>query len=339
MTATDPEPPSWVALLTLMVHGPDPEPTLRGAIRSWRGDEERARTFGWFTLGNEPLPVLTGIRPRTDERKAAGQPIRVWRDGHRLRIEETDGTINLIIGDTTCWQFDRDHDTPIATPRGAVRYTGNGTELLTRRAPEAFTGDDFTRPTGPVGATTFLNRPAWTVELAPPRHKPHPVQLVIDVETGIVLQQRNDGFGTVDEWVEFVGGDALDDALFSWDGPTRSAADERAVLDAQHDADVVGRQLWFTEHVTARPLRVEVNLDVLVHEYDDATGAFQASLGSGHIGMLARRPRSDEPWDLHWHEVQHRWSTPRWDWALNFDDVGPTAEGVRALKDQLDDDR
>lgn len=331
------EPLSWVALLTLMVHAPDPEPTLRGAIRSWPGEEERAQAYGWTAFAGEPLPVLTGIRPTVDEQKAA-PPVRVWRDGQRIRIEEPDGTVNLIVGDTTCWQFDRDHDAPLASPDTALRYAGSGTELLTRREPDAFVGDDFTRPTGPVGATTFLGRPAWTVELAPPPHKPHPIQLVVDAETGIVLQERNDGFGTVDEWVEFVVGEDLDPALFTWDGPTRSAHDQRAEQEAEWESDLAERRRWFTDNVTAMPLRVELGLTVLVHDYDETTGAFQASLGDGHIGSLARRPRSDEPWDLQWAETQHRWHTARWDWAMTFYQDQPTPESVQALKRQLDPD-
>lgn len=48
------------------------------------------------------------------------------------------------------------------------------------------------------------------VELAPPEHKAYPIQLVVEAQTGIVLEQRNEGFGTVDVWVEFVVGDVLD---------------------------------------------------------------------------------------------------------------------------------
>jgi len=344
---TQPEPPSWVGLLTLMVHGTDPEPTLRGAIRSWSREPERHVAYGWTAFAGDARPVLAGHRggrapqpdPASDE-PAGGAPdevpsIRVWRDGKRLRIEEPDGSVNLIVGEDTCWQFDREHDTPLASPARAVHYAGNGTELLTRRDPEAFTGTDFTRPTGPVGATTFLGRKAWTVELAPPSHKPHPIQLVIDAQTGIVLQQRNDGFGTVDEWTDFVVGNVLDPALFTWNGPARSEADLRAEHEAEHQADMARRRDWFTRHVTDQPLRVEVDLDALVHEYDEATGAFQARLGHHRIGMLARRPHSTEPWELGWGEVQHQWSTRRWDWALTFHDDTPTADSVEAFKRRL----
>jgi len=270
------------------------------------------------------------------------EPIRVWRDQHRLRIEEPDGRINLIVGDTTCWQFDRDHETPLASPRHALRYAGNGTELLTRRDPNEFTGHDFTRPTGPVAATTFLGRPAWSVELAPPEHKPHPLQLVVDAETGIVLQQRNDGFSTADEWVELVVGDSIDPALFTWDGPVRSAAGLQAEHEAEHQsehqADLQRRRRWFAEHVTSTPLRVELDLAVLVHVYDETSGAFEASLGERHLGSLARRPHSDEPWELHWHEAGHRWSTARWDWALSFPGDQPSKDSVERIKRHLSDE-
>lgn len=317
-----------------MVHGPDPEPSLRGAIRSW---PEPDGGFVWAGPSGKPLPVVTGVRPSVGG-QTPPPPIRVWRDRHRLRIEEPDGTLNLIVGDTTCWQFDPNHDSPLATPRTELRYHGSGTELLTRRDASEFLEDDFTRPTGRIGTTTFLGRRAWTVELAPPSHKPYPIQLVVDAETGIRLQQRNDGFGTVDEWVEFVVGESLDPGLFVWEGPSRSAADEGAKRLARHRAEIDSRRQWFAEHVTASPIRLELNLDVLVHQHD-ATGAFQASLGNHAIGMLARRPRSDQPWHLGWLHVQHRWSTPSWDWALTFHDDTPSADSIDNLKRQLSEDR
>jgi hypothetical protein len=340
MRETEP-PPSWVALLTLMVHGPDPEPTIRGAIRSDSGGDA---SVGWIAYSGGHVPVIAGQRrdagpaavsdPRVD-----WPPIRVWRDGRRIRIEEPDGGVNLIADGQTCWQFDRDEPAPIAASREQLNFSISGTGLLERRAAQSFLGTDFTRPTGPIGATTFLGRAAWTVELAPPSHKPHPQQLVIDAETGIVLQQRNDGFGSVEEWVEFVVGEPIDPALFQWDGPVRTQADQQAIWAAEHEAEVTRQRTWFAANVTARPLRVVFDLEVAVryvHEFDEETGAFQASLGERFGGMLARRPRSQEPWELDWAETQYQWSNDQWDWAMTFhDEVQPTPASIEALKRQL----
>jgi hypothetical protein len=118
----------------------------------------------------------------------------------------------------------------------------------------------------------------------------------------------------------------------------RDYRDEQRDYEAEHAAVVARGRDWFAANVTPVPLRAEFPLAIaFVHEYDDATGAFQAILGEGHIGMLARRPRSTEPWELGWSEIQHRWSSPRWDWALTFyREHQPTPASVDALKHRLD---
>jgi hypothetical protein len=74
-------------------------------------------------------------------------------------------------------------------------------------------------------------------------------------------------------------------------------------------------------------------LEVMLHACED-DGSFEASLG--HLGSLARRPRGTSHWELHWHEVTHRWSDARWDWALSIQDGGPLPEDALArLQQQL----
>ena len=226
---------------------------------------------------------------------------------------------------------------PLLSPRQALQFAGRGTGLLARREAQALLGDDFTRPTGSVGSTSFLGRPAWTVELAPPVHKPHPIQLVVDAETGIVLQQRNDGLGMVDEWTELVVGETFDAALFRWDGPVRSRQDGQVERRRQHEADLVRRRDWFEANVAGLPLLVELELSVLVHEWDEDTGAFQASLGESFLGSLARRPRSDMKWELGWSGNPQRWSDDRWDWAIRLEGGPVSPTGLARLHDQFAD--
>lgn len=167
-------------------------------------------------------------------------PLRVRRDGERIRIEEQSGAPSLIADDEHWWSFS-EGAIPIEGSRRTLHFAFHGTELLDRRRPEDFIGTDFTQPTGPVSATTFLDRSAWTVELAPPSHKPHPLQLVVDAETGIVLQQRNDGFESIDEWTESVVGEVFDDALFHWSGEVRSSRDGAERM-REHEADMAERR-------------------------------------------------------------------------------------------------
>ncbi|HST49565.1 hypothetical protein [Jatrophihabitans sp.] len=335
---------SWVGLLTLMVDGPDLP--VRGVISSRDGDDTSRQYFGWAVIGGQPMPVFAGFASAVDAEPGAMPPdepdpaeqepvlIRVWRAGRRVRLERPDGRPSLIVGDSECWRFRGDDPVPVVAPSSAVVYQGNGTDLLDRREANSFVGNDFTRPTGPVGSTTFLGRPAYTVELAPPSHKPYPLQLVVDAETGLVLQQRNDGFGSVDEWVEIAVGEPLDDELFRWQGPSVPEAHDWPDPEREWHADQARRLEWFRANVAPLPLRLELDLGVFVHEHDP-DGSFQASIGEDHLGMLARRPSSDAEWELRWDEVQHRWSAGGWDWALTWREGQLTEAGLASLKQAL----
>jgi len=314
---------TWFELLDLMVVGPRPEPTVRGAIAEDHSTEE----YRGFARVGQP-PVIAGART------GSAGALQVWRDGARIRIEEPDGRPNLIVGAETCWQFDREHDTPIASPASAVHYLGSATNLLQRRSLESFLGGDFTTPTGPVTPTTFLDRAAWAVELAPPQHKPHPLQLVVDAATGLVLQQRNDGFGYREEWVAFVVGEGMDDDLFTWSGPARDEADERARHRAEDEREMARRVEWFARNVTPSPLRVTVTIEVMVHSMND-DGGFEASLINPVHGSLGRRRRSASRWEeLGSYEVQERWSDDTWDWALTVHGVADP-QALADIKRQL----
>lgn len=365
MTDPTPAPPSWEQLLSRMADGPDPEPTVCGVLSHHDSTGSGPRSVGWISNDGYP-PVFAGARlyapdipgDGVDPDSAAAAPgagaenigahgngdtslppLRVWRDGHRVRIEELDGTVTLIVGDEHCWQFDPDHPDPLQAPASTVRYQLSGTELLTRPDPDPFLNRDLGRPAGPVGATTFLHRHAWTVELAP--HLPRsrgPVQLVVDAETGLILQRRNDALGSVSEWTQITVGEPLSADLFTWDGPARASGGlGRAPLDAAEADDARRRTEWFTSNVATLPLRVELTVGVWVHEYDEQTGAFQASFGEHHLGMIARRPSSAAgPWELGWDTPGRRWRDDRWEWAVRVYHDDLSDEAFDKLRSHLD---
>jgi hypothetical protein len=325
------ELPSWIELVSLMCEVPDPEPTLRGAIRSFDGDDESRRHHAYGWQGGTSLPVFA-------RHSAAGPPpYRVWRDGLRTRMERPDGSPTLIVGDELCWQFDRsDVDGGVVvSPSSSVRYGGHGTGLLGHRSADGLVGPHARRPLGPVEPTTFLGRPAWSVQVGPPSGKSFLSTWVIDAATGILLQDRNETLGSVDEWVELVVGDALDPDLFSWEGPAAPESEVREARDRKEQALLQDRRDWFAANVAPLPLTVELTVNVLPHVWDEETGAFEASVGEGSIGMLARRPRSDTAWELHWSGHVLRWSDDRWDWACYPYQDGISADGLEALKRQL----
>ena len=317
---------SWDQLLTLMVHGPDPEPPVRGTIVDWPGEH-----FGAVPLPR-PYPVLagTGLRTREDGTSA----VRVWRDGNLARICDYDGTLKLIVGAELCWDFTEDDEVPASSPAARVWYRFGGTDLLVRQFIREYLESDVIRPTGPVEPTSLLGRPAWSVALTAPR-QPHPLELVVDAETGLILRRRTDRSGPWAEWTEFVVGEPPPD-WFSWTGPSRTAASLRASRRAKDAANRRRRERWLSEPVLPLLLQQELKFLIWVHSYEPDTGAFYADIGGKHHGMLARRPAdAQDDWALEWDRPGHRWRDERWEWALYVQPDHLSPSGLAELKRQL----
>ena len=264
---------SWVEVLVRMVDGPDLP--VRGVIVSANGSASPGSGTGWVSVAGAAPPQFTGTSATPGESTHR----RVWRQGAKVRIERDDGSPILLCDGTTSWRFARDNPVPITAPGDAVRYAGNGTHLITRRPANDFAGNDFTRPTGPVRDATFLGRPVWEFELAAPPRKIGPLLQRVDVETGLVLHQRA-ADGSVDEWTEFEIG-PIDDALFTWSGPSQTAEEEHRQVIARGDEERARRRQWFRDNVTDVPLRARIEVDLsvdYVHTFDD-NGAFEASIG------------------------------------------------------------
>jgi len=283
---------TWDALRALMAERPTR--TLRGSIRS----------VGW---DGPDAPV----RP----------PLRVWVDGHRRRIEEADGSLRMVVGRKSFWRWVEEVDVPVAARNHRVYdWREPGAEIVHRYGQDSWEGDDFTVPTGPVGRTEHLGRAAWTVELAPPPHKPHPMQLVIDAETGYVLAMRADGWGAVEEWIELVVGEDLDPGLFEWVGPSISQDGYQELVEAQRAADKDARDAWFRQNVAS--LELPHVQRMALHRWDEP-GGFELTLDLGAVrASLARWSAAGDPWELGWAGAADRWTDGVWEWALWLHDAG-----------------
>lgn len=313
----------------------EPAPTILGAM-------DRASSISWpelvvlMSLGSPSELSMSGIVHVREVREHSGEPDddrpdgasyadvpgvgrvrvsesthRVMRRGELIRRESLDGRPRAIVGETTMWIWLDDAGLPTAFPKASTAW-GWDDHVVVRPALSRWDGNDFTKPTGPVEPTTLLGRPAWSVELAPPRHKPFPITLVVDAETGVVLQERNDGFGSVVEWTELCLGADLPDELFTWTG----AALERPDGHAEREREMAERREWL-QHQGIGALSMRVEPELTLHEWDDDTGAFSLALQCHESVSVLRRPRSAQPWDTrnNW-PFSLRWSDDVWDWYV-----------------------
>jgi len=294
---------TWPQLVVLMALGDGDDPSLRGVARTRSA-----------TPVEDDEPADLEIPGHGRYRLTEGRT-RVFKRGELVRRERVDGRPLAIQGADTMWLWEAHANVPTALPRRSAFWGWPDSPLTQRRGMDDWSGDDFTRPTTPARPTAFLGRAAWEVELSPPPHKPFSLTLIIDAATGLVLHQRNEGFHSVAEWEEIEFDVALPDELFVWDGDSRPPPDHRA----EHEADMARRRQWLAGQGIG-PLRMTLPVELMLHEQAD-DGGFQVSLRASLDGTIARRRRSDEPWDLfmNWPHM-HRWTDAEWDWWLGTDE-------------------
>lgn len=191
--------PSWGELVALLIDARGGD-RRRGVIRSSRSHGQPGNGMGWMSVADRrgrmerPVSAGGGGPVESDD----DQLLRCWQDGERVRIEDADGRLHLMTDGDAVWSFDEPGDPPVRSSAASQVLRGSGTHLLSHRAFEELLAGGPLRPTGPTRATTAAGRSAWEVELA----RPSPLQLVVDAATGMLLQQRCDALGAVDEWIE-----------------------------------------------------------------------------------------------------------------------------------------
>jgi hypothetical protein len=308
-------PPSWLELL----------------VRMTAGEQEERPFVGVLEVADE---VETSWPSR----------VRVFKDRERYRVESLDGRVLTIRNaeHTFVFRDEHDEDCPDDVPHrydnldGEYVRPGAYGNVIERREPRDWRGDDFTIPTGPAAAVTFLGHDAWQIELAPPEHKPSPLVVTIDAANGMTYEQRSALFGVLSRWTQLEVVDSHDDALFVWNGDAAWYTGEwREVSVEEEQQWERERAAWMAERGIG-PLRVSTTLELHVHEQEEDDGFFASFDASSH-GFVARRRRSDEPWDL---DVDYphldRWSDSTWEWCVGSQD-GP--EQLAEIRRQLAEPR
>jgi hypothetical protein len=251
--------------------------------------------------------------------------VEAFRDGRRTRLSGEDGEPWLISDGVTTWR--RGDDGMVASTYDGESWAGQGTELAARRTREDVDLFGFGTPIGPFEQIDYLTRPAWRFRFAAPSHKPFDMRVVVDDETGLVLEERF-GDHSMARWTTFQTDAPMTDDLFTWNGPTRTRSDLQADGRREHEQDMARRAAWFSDKITPMTLELAGEpVEVTLHDWDD-DGRFEASLDGSISGSLARRRRSETWWGLGWSDVTHKWSDETWDWALTIwdgDDQGRTA--------------
>ncbi|NED96902.1 hypothetical protein G1H11_16470 [Phytoactinopolyspora alkaliphila] len=191
------QPPSWPEMLGRMVAVGFS--TARGVIRSREpsepsGDEAtEGRCRFWHAA-----PDLW----RVDD----GAGIMHLHDGAWNYVRDPDGTVQRVPSGSMLWGFDVPH------PWSLFGTDADKVGRFTER-------DDFCVPIGAAEAVEIAGRLCWQFTLAPPPHKPHPLQVAVDDITGTVLRiaAPESGFYAVAE--EFEPDVDIPPATFTYDGP------------------------------------------------------------------------------------------------------------------------
>jgi hypothetical protein len=174
--------------------------------------------------------------------------------------------------------------------------------------------NDFSQPQGPARRTEIDGRLGWWFVLSPPPHKEHPLEVVIDDATGVILELRSVGIDNYKTLTNFVPDAEITDERFVYNGTVRTdQADKRR--REEEDRRLAQEMDWPT------PRYWPTGLQIVLIDANPETRSFIGYIeGVDGLPILARwlkgesapkrlAERSDG-------QHIHSWSNGKWEWAL-----------------------
>lgn len=172
--------------------------TAAGVMR-WESDREDFR-------GNQPPSGTCSFR---------------WAADERWRVEDEQGLLHIDDGERA---FVRGDDGVMVRADALPADVPDGHPWSLFGSPldrhDLFTTEtDFFYPLGPAGRAVVAGRRGWEVALRPPPHKEHPLVVVVDDLTGVLLRMVAGGGGWLVELSKFTPHVEIDPGVFHWSGP------------------------------------------------------------------------------------------------------------------------
>ncbi|MGN0094733.1 MAG: hypothetical protein ACI38U_01590 [Corynebacterium sp.] len=275
---------------------------------------------------NELLPVLLGYPSASFhavlETRGDREPdvrYEVWRQGRKLRVEK-DGLPDYVCDGETLWSFEEvagvegSDARPVASDARKALYCGPAQGLCAPRRSSDWQGSDFTTPEGPVTVEEFQGRDCWTVALKAPPRKVGPLRIWVDRDSGYPLGEVNESPEAkgYEQWFESPEiGIALDDSLFTWEGPSITKAELEDRRHQSLQALEESQMQWFRENVLATRLTVSSTVDLSPEQmrieegsvYGGTPGVFRFERTA--VDQQQEAPRREA--DVVWRSGDHSW--------------------------------
>ena len=275
-----------------------------------------------------------------------------WSDPEEEAPDDR-GAISFWFAQPDRWRID-DERGPLIITGGDRSYVRTVPEVMAELSPDSGVGlshdprrlidgrqvveslsdrNDFSRPMGPAVETEVGGRRGWRFVLAPPAHKPAPLEVVLDDATGVVLEYRSQGADYRETLTSFDADAAIDEDVFTWAGQIDTAWAGGEGGEARH------RRL--ADHAWPSPTWWHAAPPLRVFDGDPDEGWFVGGLGWDEHAILARwRPGADLGERITTdggHRHVHRWHRDGWDWLLATDEEF-SVEDVRRIIESIPPD-